>query len=139
MGHIRVSGLGKAYKQYPNRWSRLFEWLVPFSGTRHHLHWVLQDIDFEIQPGEAVGIVGVNGAGKSTLLKMITGTDFIVTLPRRVQKLLAPATVFGHCEVPNGLPGFTLEMQWNETSEQDSANTWFREQVVKVCADQGLL
>jgi len=37
------------------------------------------------------------------------------------------------------LPGFTLEMQWNETSEQDSANTWFREQVVKVCAEQGLL
>ncbi|WP_339453121.1 ABC transporter ATP-binding protein [Pseudomonas sp. EA_5y_Pfl2_R50] len=74
MGHIRVSGLAKAYKQYPNRWSRLVEWLVPFSRPRHHLHWVLQDIDFEIQPGEAVGIVGVNGAGKSTLLKMITGT-----------------------------------------------------------------
>jgi len=74
MGYIRVSGLGKAYKQYPNRWSRLFEWLVPFSPTRHQLHWVLQGVDFEIQPGEAVGIVGVNGAGKSTLLKMITGT-----------------------------------------------------------------
>ncbi|AFY18731.1 ABC transporter ATP-binding protein [Pseudomonas sp. UW4] len=74
MGQIRVSGLGKAYKQYPNRWSRLFEWLVPFSRNRHHLHWVLQGVDFEIQPGEAVGIVGVNGAGKSTLLKMITGT-----------------------------------------------------------------
>ncbi|KAF2389183.1 ABC transporter ATP-binding protein [Pseudomonas sp. NPDC087342] len=74
MGHIRVTGLGKAYKQYPNRWSRLLEWMVPFSGTRHHLHWILQDVDFEIQPGEAVGIVGVNGAGKSTLLKMITGT-----------------------------------------------------------------
>jgi DNA-binding transcriptional LysR family regulator len=72
-------------------------------------------------------------------LKMITGTDFIVTLPRRVHKLLAPASVFGHCEAPHGLPGFTLDMQWNETSEQDSANTWFREQVVKVCAEQGLL
>ncbi|MCF4995269.1 ATP-binding cassette domain-containing protein [Pseudomonas syringae] len=74
MGHIRVTGLGKAYKQYPTRWSRLAEWLIPFSPIRHRQHWVLQDVDFEIAPGESVGIVGVNGAGKSTLLKMITGT-----------------------------------------------------------------
>ncbi|MDR9751152.1 ABC transporter ATP-binding protein [Pseudomonas sp. SZMC_28357] len=74
MGHIRVTGLGKAYKQYPTRWSRLAEWLIPFSPPRHRQHWVLQDVAFEIAPGEAVGIVGVNGAGKSTLLKMITGT-----------------------------------------------------------------
>ena len=74
MGHIRVTGLGKAYKQYPTRWSRLAEWLIPFSPLRHHQHWVLQDVEFEIAPGDAVGIVGVNGAGKSTLLKMITGT-----------------------------------------------------------------
>lgn len=74
MGHIRVTGLGKAYKQYPNRWARLAEWLIPFSPIRHQQHWVLQDVEFEIAPGEAVGIVGANGAGKSTLLKMITGT-----------------------------------------------------------------
>lgn len=74
MGHIRVTGLGKAYKQYPTRWSRLVEWLVPFSPIRHRQHWVLQDVTFQIAPGESVGIVGVNGAGKSTLLKMITGT-----------------------------------------------------------------
>ncbi|AWA42330.1 sugar ABC transporter ATP-binding protein [Pseudomonas fluorescens] len=74
MGHVRVTGLGKAYKQYPTRWSRLAEWLIPFSPMRHRQHWVLQDVNFEIAPGEAVGIVGVNGAGKSTLLKMITGT-----------------------------------------------------------------
>src|SRR5471032_1324184 len=74
MGHIRVTGLSKAYKQYPTRWSRLAEWLIPFSPIRHRQHWVLQDVEFEIAPGEAVGIVGANGAGKSTLLKMITGT-----------------------------------------------------------------
>ncbi|MDP3888074.1 ABC transporter ATP-binding protein [Hydrogenophaga sp.] len=74
MGTISVSNLGKAYKQYPTRWARLAEWLVPFSPKRHTLKWVLQDINFTVNPGEAVGIIGINGAGKSTLLKMITGT-----------------------------------------------------------------
>lgn len=79
MGSITVKQLGKAYKQYKGRWSRLAEWLSFSSQPRHTLKWVLQDISFEIQPGEAVGIVGINGAGKSTLLKMITGT----TMPTR--------------------------------------------------------
>jgi len=74
VGTIAVQGLGKAYKQYPSRWARLAEWLVPFAPQRHHLKWVLQDITFSVQPGRALGIIGINGAGKSTLLKMITGT-----------------------------------------------------------------
>lgn len=74
MGSIRVENLGKAYKQYPTRWSRLLEWLFPFAKSRHHLKWVLRDISFQVFPGEALGIIGINGAGKSTLLKMITGT-----------------------------------------------------------------
>ncbi|QJP06757.1 ABC transporter ATP-binding protein [Pseudomonas multiresinivorans] len=74
MGHIRIQQLGKAYRQYPKRWSRLVEWIAPGGTPRHHKHWVLQNISLEIEPGEAVGIVGSNGAGKSTLLKIITGT-----------------------------------------------------------------
>jgi lipopolysaccharide transport system ATP-binding protein len=74
MGTITITDLGKAYKQYPTRWSRLREWLVPYSKPRHQLTWVLQNINFTVNPGEAVGIIGINGAGKSTLLKMITGT-----------------------------------------------------------------
>jgi len=74
MSAITVTNLGKAYKQYPSRWARLAEWLLPGDKPRHNLHWVLQDINFTVNPGEAVGIVGINGAGKSTLLKMITGT-----------------------------------------------------------------
>lgn len=74
MGRIQVQGLGKAYRQYKHRWSRLAEWFVPGQTVRHQLKWVLQDINFEVQAGEAVGIIGINGAGKSTLLKLITGT-----------------------------------------------------------------
>lgn len=74
MGSISVSNLGKAYKVYPTRFARLKEWLIPFSKPCHSLKWVLQDINFTVNPGEAVGIIGVNGAGKSTLLKIITGT-----------------------------------------------------------------
>ncbi|MDP4589572.1 MAG: ABC transporter ATP-binding protein [Burkholderiaceae bacterium] len=74
MGTITVSNLGKAYKQYPTRWSRLLEWLNPRHNPHHTLKWVLQDINFTVQAGEAVGIIGLNGTGKSTLLKMITGT-----------------------------------------------------------------
>ncbi|MES2320233.1 MAG: ABC transporter ATP-binding protein [Pseudomonadota bacterium] len=75
MGSIRVDRLGKAYKHYPARWSRLAEWLLPSRGARHTLTWVLQDISFQVAPGEALGLVGVNGAGKSTLLKLIAGTS----------------------------------------------------------------
>jgi|TARA_B110000240_G_scaffold197700_1_gene253935 lipopolysaccharide transport system ATP-binding protein len=74
MGKITVKNLGKAYKQYSSRWSRLAEWIVPFSKIRHTLKWVIQDVSFIVNAGEAVGIIGMNGAGKSTLLKMITGT-----------------------------------------------------------------
>ena len=74
MGAITVTNLGKAYKQYANRWARLAEWILPWVKAQSTLKWVLQDISFAIQPGEAVGIIGINGAGKSTLLKMITGT-----------------------------------------------------------------
>jgi lipopolysaccharide transport system ATP-binding protein len=79
MGTITVSNLSKAYKQYPSRWARLAEWLIPFYPKRHTLKWILQEINFTVLPGEAVGIIGVNGAGKSTLLKMITGTTVPTT------------------------------------------------------------
>ncbi|EOF4702611.1 O8 family O-antigen export ABC transporter ATP-binding subunit [Klebsiella oxytoca] len=75
MSDIRVNNVGKAYRQYHSKTGRLIEWLSPFNTKRHNLKWILSDINFEVAPGEAVGIIGINGAGKSTLLKLITGTS----------------------------------------------------------------
>jgi ABC-type polysaccharide/polyol phosphate transport system ATPase subunit len=33
--------------------------------------WALQDIDFVVEPGQSVGLIGINGSGKSTLLKVL--------------------------------------------------------------------
>lgn len=92
MGAITVTNLGKAYKQYPTRWSRLREWLIPGKQQYHSVKWVLQNINFDVSAGEAVGIIGINGAGKSTLLKLITGTTQpttgSVTMVGRVAALL---------------------------------------------------
>lgn len=72
MNHLRVHNIGKAYKRYPRKYGRLAEWLG--LGVFHEPRWVLQNVTFDVQQGESVGIVGINGAGKSTLLKIIAGT-----------------------------------------------------------------
>jgi len=70
---LEVVNIGKAYRTYKRELHRVgswFGWRVPPKTET----WVLEDINFSVEAGEAVGIIGQNGAGKSTLLKIITGT-----------------------------------------------------------------
>ncbi|RYY08254.1 MAG: ABC transporter ATP-binding protein [Sphingobacteriaceae bacterium] len=60
--------------------------------------WSLKDIDFSIQQGDAVGIIGRNGAGKSTLLKLLSRvtapTTGNIKIKGRIASLLEVGTGF---------------------------------------------
>ena len=70
---IDVQGVSKRFKIHHERHQSLKERLLhPKSGTTEVFH-ALSDINFKVESGETVGIVGHNGSGKSTLLKCICG------------------------------------------------------------------
>ena len=69
---ISARGLGKAYRRYASEAERVGD--LFFRRRRGEPKWALRELDLDVAPGEAVGIIGRNGSGKSTLLQLICGT-----------------------------------------------------------------
>lgn len=70
---ISVENVSKIYNLYDSPADRLKEAIYLGKKCWHKEYLALDNINFQIQKGETVGIIGTNGAGKSTLLKLITG------------------------------------------------------------------
>ena len=71
---IRTADLGIRFRRN-RRGRRTFKDL--FSRTRRKIRpdefWALREVNVDVRPGEAIGVVGRNGQGKSTLLKLVAG------------------------------------------------------------------
>lgn len=68
---ISVENVSKKYRLYNSKMERIKETLHPLRKKYHHEFWALRDIDFKIETGSTVGVVGRNGSGKSSLLQII--------------------------------------------------------------------
>ena len=94
-----LSSLKRPHASLKKILSQKFSSLFTFKNQKNEEDfWALKDINFEIEEGDKVAIIGSNGAGKSTLLKIIARvTDPTlgeITLPKRVASLLEVGSGF---------------------------------------------
>jgi ABC-2 type transport system ATP-binding protein len=97
---IEIRGVTKKFRLYHERPTSLKERVVHFGRIPFEEFWALRDIDFDVEQGSTVGLLGHNGSGKSTLLKCVAGilqptTGEIVTRGR-VAALLELGAGFNH-------------------------------------------
>ena len=97
---VEVRGVSKQFRLYHERYTSLKERVIHYGRVPFEPFMALQDVDFDVEAGSTVGILGHNGCGKSTLLKCVAGilqpsSGEIVTRGR-VAALLELGAGFNH-------------------------------------------
>jgi lipopolysaccharide transport system ATP-binding protein len=139
---IRVQHLSKRYRlgqinrkmlyeDLQSRWARWRGKMDPNAKvdaaqhTEHQELWALQDVDFDVNDGDILGVIGHNGSGKSTLLKILSNITAPTTgralIKGRVASLLEVGTGF-HPELTGRdnvyLNGVILGMRHEEVARK---------------------
>jgi ABC-type polysaccharide/polyol phosphate transport system ATPase subunit len=69
---LKFERVSKKYK-LPSNGDRPKRWYSRGFGRKSGQMWALRNVSFEVNEGEALGIVGHNGAGKTTIMKILSG------------------------------------------------------------------
>ncbi|HSF82542.1 MAG TPA: ABC transporter ATP-binding protein [Anaerolineales bacterium] len=99
---VAMQGVSVLYRVPRERFSGIKEYAIRWLQRRvqYEEFWAVRDVSFQVQSGEAFGIIGRNGSGKSTMLKVIarvlTPTIGRVITRGRVAPLLELGAGFHH-------------------------------------------
>ena len=97
---LSVENVSVKYRLTEQKIDNLKEYIIKLLKRQvtHKEFTALDNISFDVMPGEVIGIIGTNGSGKSTLLKIISGalkaTSGSVTVDKNKVQLLTLGTGF---------------------------------------------
>jgi ABC-2 type transport system ATP-binding protein len=97
---IEIRSISKQFKLYHEHYTSLKERVIHYGRIPYEPFMALEDVDFDVEAGSTVGLLGHNGCGKSTLLKCVAGilqpTRGEIVTRGRVAALLELGAGFNH-------------------------------------------
>lgn len=105
---ISIRNVSMVFNLATQKVDSLKEYVLKFLKRELMMHpfYALTDVDLEVEPGDAVALIGANGSGKSSLLKLIAGVMHPTKGTVRVNGTIAPMIELG--------AGFDLELTARE-------------------------
>jgi ABC-type polysaccharide/polyol phosphate transport system ATPase subunit len=92
LGEISVDGVSRRFRVHSHEARTLKDLFVQRGRTEAIDVWALRDVSIDVEPAEAVGLIGRNGSGKTTLLRIVAGiikpTSGLVRAEGRIGSLL---------------------------------------------------
>lgn len=122
---ISVDNVSMHFRMDKNRTTSLKEWVVSFlrGKQQYETFHALNNVTFDVKPGEIFGIVGRNGAGKSTLLKVVSGIYKPTSGTAVTRGRIAPMLELGS--------GFDVELSGHDNIFLNGAILGFSEEFLK--------